>query len=140
MKNLTDTGTIDHSGVVFTADANSVTVCISSSSACSGCLAEGSCNMSAKEEKIIEIKGNYNVKPGDTVTVLMKQSMGYSALLLGYVLPLILVIAGLIILVSMKIPELMAGIFSVSILIPYYSILYFFRKRINENFSFTLKV
>lgn len=139
MNNSVETGTINHEGIVQRVGKKSVIVSISAASACSGCHAEGSCSLSGKEEKIIEVSGNYNVSPGDTVTVLMKQSTGYAALLLGYILPLISVISILIILISLKIPELIAGLFSLAILIPYYTILFLFRKRINEKFTFTLK-
>jgi sigma-E factor negative regulatory protein RseC len=130
---------INHEGIVQKIKDKSVIVSISAVSACSGCHAEGSCTLSGKEEKIIEVSGIYNVKPGDKVIVLMKQSMGYAALTLGYLLPLISVITVLIILISIKVPELTAGISSLAILIPYYAILYFFRNRINEKFTFTLK-
>lgn len=132
-------GIINHEGIVQKIDDKSVTVSISVASACSGCHAEGNCTLSGKEEKIIEVSGSYNVKPGDTVTILMKQSMGYAALFLGYIFPLLAVISILIILISMKVPELYAGLSSIAILIPYYIILFFFRKRINKNFTFTLK-
>jgi sigma-E factor negative regulatory protein RseC len=69
----------------------------------------------------------------------MKQSMGYAALLLGYVIPVIAVVAALIAFISLKMPELASGLASLSILIPYYTILFFFRNTINEKFSFTLK-
>jgi sigma-E factor negative regulatory protein RseC len=140
MTNSVYSGTINHSGIVQKADDKTVTVSISAESPCSGCHAEGSCSLSGKEEKIIEVSGNYNVKPGDPVTILMEQSMGYTALLLGYILPLFSVVLCLIILVSEKVPELSAGLFSIAILIPYYIILYLSRKRINEKFKFTLKV
>jgi sigma-E factor negative regulatory protein RseC len=133
-------GTISHEGIVQQSDDKSVIVSITTSSACSGCHAEGSCSMSGKEEKIIKVTGTYNVKPGDNVTILMKQSMGYAALFLGYILPLITVITILIILVSVDIPELVAGLTSLAILIPYYIILFIFRKRIDKKFTFTLKV
>ena len=139
MKDSIDSGTINHEGIVQKADDKSVIVSISAASACSGCHAEGSCTLSGKEEKIIEVSGSYDVKPGDTVTILMKQSMGYAALFLGYLLPLFAVVAILIFLISMKVPELSAGLLSLAILIPYYIVLFFFRKRINEKFTFTLK-
>ena len=131
--------TIDHTGIVQKTDNNSVTVLISPSSACSGCHAEGSCNLSGKEEKIVEVHGSYDVKPGDMVTIVMEQSMGYVALFLGYILPVVPVISILIILISKDVPELIAGLSSIAILIPYYTILFFFRRRINEKFTFTLK-
>lgn len=132
-------GTINHEGIVQKTGENSVIVSISATSACSGCHAEGSCTLSGKEEKIIEVTGSYDVKQGDSVTILMKQSMGYAALVFGYILPLVSVLVTLIGLISMKVSELAAGLCSFAILIPYYAILFFFRKRINEKFTFTLK-
>jgi sigma-E factor negative regulatory protein RseC len=133
-------GTIDHDGIVSRNDNNCVVVKIKASSACSACHAEGVCSLSGSEEKIVEVRGKYDVRPGDRVTVMMKQSMGYTALLLGYIFPLIIVITCLAVLVSLKVPELKSGLISIAILLPYYTILYFFRKTINEKFTFTLKV
>ena len=42
--------------------------------------------------KIVEVQGSYNVSPGDNVTILMKKSIGYKALFLGYILPFILLV------------------------------------------------
>jgi sigma-E factor negative regulatory protein RseC len=133
------TGSIEHEGIVKSSDNKSVTVSIISSSACSGCHAEGMCSLSGKEEKIVEVPGIYSVLPGENVKVLMKQSSGFAAVLLGYVLPLVMVLAVLIILVSASVPELTAGIGSVAVLVPYYLILYLFRNRMNKKFTFTLK-
>lgn len=140
MNSIKNSGIINHEGIVQQIDDTSVMVSISSSTACSGCHAEGSCNMAGKEEKIIEVTGKYNVQPGDKVTILMKQSMGYAALFLGYLLPVISVVTILVILVALEMPELTAGLLSLAILIPYYIILFLFRKRVNEKFIFTLKV
>lgn len=129
---------IGHEGVVERSDNNSVTVKIISTSACSSCHAEGVCSVSGKEEKIIEVTGHYDVSAGDRVTVLMKQSDGFMAVFLGYILPLFVVIATLIIL-SSSLPELEAGIGSVFALIPYYLLIWIFRKRIGKKFTFTIK-
>lgn len=140
MTNSDTAGIINHEGIVQRNEGNVVTISILSASACSGCHAEGSCSMSGKEEKIIEVFGNYGVKPGDNVTILMKQSMGFAAIFLGYVLPFIMLITVLITTISLKFPELAAGLIAIAFLIPYYIVLYFFRKRINAKFNFTLKV
>lgn len=139
MKNSDISVTVNHIGIVKKVDEKSVIVTITSVSACSGCHAEGGCTLSGKEEKIIEVRGRYNVKTGDQVTIIMQQSLGYAAVLLGYIIPLVAVITVLITMISLKIPELIAGLVSIVILIPYYTILYFFRKRINEKFTFKLK-
>jgi len=133
------TGSIEHEGIVKRSDNKSVTVSIISSSACSGCHAEGMCSLSGKEEKIVEIPGIYSVVPGENVKVLMRSSAGFAAVLFGYVMPLVLVLAVLIILVSASVPELTSGIGSIAILVPYYLILYLFRNRMNKKFTFTLK-
>ncbi|MCX6334488.1 MAG: SoxR reducing system RseC family protein [Bacteroidia bacterium] len=133
------TESIEHDGIVQESGNNHLTVRISSASACAGCHAEGSCTMSGKEEKIIDVTGSYNVSPGDKVTILMKQSAGYTALFLGYILPLIVVMAVLILLISISVPELTAGLGAVGVLIPYYSALWLFRKHIGKKFTFTIK-
>ena len=139
MEKLDNNKTIQHEGIVQKTDEKSVIVKITSYAACSGCHAEGSCTMSGKEDKLIEVTGNYNVNPGDSVIIMMKQSMGYNAILLSYILPLVAVFVILIILVSYSVSELAAGIFSLAILIPYYFLLYLFRNKIDKKFTFTLK-
>lgn len=131
---------IDHDGIVKENSGKSVTISISATSACSGCHARGTCSTFGSEEKIIEVNGSYNVKPGETVTVRMMQSMGFRALILGYVLPFISVVTVLVALISLDFTELTAGLISLGVLLPYYFILFLFRKRINEKFTFTLKV
>jgi sigma-E factor negative regulatory protein RseC len=132
-------GIINHDGLVTANSGTSVIIAITSESACSGCHAEGSCSMSGKEEKSIEVHGNYDVRAGDKVTVQMKQSMAYTALFLGYLLPGITVIITLVVMISLKVPELMAGLISLFILLPYYLILFLLKKRIDKKFTFTLK-
>jgi len=131
--------TIQHDGIVQKVGNDSVVVAISASSACAGCHAEGLCNMTGKEEKIIDVQGKYNVVPGDTVTVLMQQSMGYKAIALSYLIPVLVVIVSLVVLVSLDIPELTAGLMSIGVLLPYFLVLFLLRRRINRIFTFTLK-
>jgi sigma-E factor negative regulatory protein RseC len=130
---------IEHKGIVQKSDNNSVTVSMISSAACAGCHAEGICSLSGQQEKIVEIPGMYQVHPGDNVTIRMKQSSGHIAVFLGYVMPLILLVAVLIILISLSVPELTAGLGALAVLIPYYFILYIFRNKISRKFIFTLK-
>ena len=139
MKKSASHGTIQHDGTVKRVDGNSVLVSIISSPACSGCHAEGLCGISGKEEKIINVKGKYNVSPGDSVTILMEQTTGFKAVALSYLVPLVIVITGLFILNSLSFSELTAGLVSILLLVPYFLILYLFRERINRSINFTLK-
>ncbi|TFG41044.1 MAG: Fis family transcriptional regulator [Bacteroidia bacterium] len=139
MKESGSQGTIKHDGTVKKADGNSVLVSITSNAACSGCHGEGLCGISGKEEKIIVVKGRYDVSPGDQVTVLMKQSTGYKAVVFSYLIPLVIVVASLIIFNLLSFNELTAGLISISLLVPWFLILYLFRNKINRSFTFTLK-
>ncbi len=130
---------IQHDGIVQKVGDNSVLVTISSSSACSGCHAGGLCSISGKEEKTINVDGKYKVSPGDQVTVLMELSMGYKAIVLSYLIPVVIVIACLLIMASLGVPELTSGLGSIAILVPYFFLLYLFRRKINKSFRFTLK-
>jgi sigma-E factor negative regulatory protein RseC len=130
---------IEHEGVVSTADEQSVTVLLSRATACSGCHSEKLCGISGKQEKIVTINGKYGVSPGDHVIVTMKRSLGYSALLLGYVLPLSVVLLLLIILTALSVNELSSGLFSIGALVPYYAILFLYRKYLDKKFFFIIK-
>ncbi len=139
MKNSSGKKTIEHKGIVQKNNNESVNVLIISESACSGCHAEGLCSMANSKEKNVEVKGNFNVKEGDQVTVTLEQSAGYRALLLGYLIPLLLVLAILIIMISAGAGELVSGILAIASLLPYYLILYLLREKINEKFIFSIK-
>jgi positive regulator of sigma E activity len=131
---------IEHEGIVREIDEKAVTVLLSPIAACSGCHSEKSCGMAGSSEKIVNIRGKFEVKPGDNVIVTMKQSLGYSALFIGYLLPLLIVLSLLITLISLSVNELYAGLLSIGILAPYYACLFFYRKYLDRKFSFTIKI
>ncbi|NLN30316.1 MAG: SoxR reducing system RseC family protein [Bacteroidales bacterium] len=130
---------IEHEGTVQRSDNNLVIVSISSEAACSSCHAKGACNLAGSKEKLIEVRGSYDLMPGDNVTVIMNRSTGFRAVLLGYVLPFILLIPALLILSSYGISELTAGLGSVAVVSIYYLVLFIFRNRIGNSFNFSIK-
>lgn len=131
---------IEHEGIISGNTGSSVLVSIITTSACSGCHAKKTCNMHDNETRLIEVKGKYDFRPGDQVNILMQQSMGFTALFYGYVLPFFILLGTLIISIAGGLKELTAGLTSLSVLIPYYGLIYLFRKKINEKFEFKLKV
>jgi len=131
---------IEHKGIVKNITAKSMKVSIISTAACISCSAIGICNASDIEEKEIEIKeysGEY--KEGETVKVFYKQVLGFRALFLGYILPFLLIFVSLIISLLITKHEGLSGILSLSTLIPYYTILYLRKDKINDKFSFSVK-
>lgn len=130
---------ISHEGIVESVHGDSVEISILPSVSCAGCQAARSCSVNVTGKKIISLTGNYNVTPGERVTVSMDTSMGFSALALGYLIPLLIVITTLVILSLLSVNELTAGAVSVGILIPYYLILYLSGRAIGKRYSFKLK-
>ena len=109
-------------------------------SACNACHAKSSCVVSDFQDKEIEISnfvGNY--AQGQQVNVVFKETQGFTALFYGYVLPFILVLVTLIIAVSVFENELIGGLLSLAILIPYYMTIYFFRHLLKKVFTFQVE-
>ena len=139
-KSIATESDIRHTGFVKKVTNSSLTVTILSQSACSGCHAEGACNVSDMQNKEVEIyKFNKNYVPGQQVTVLFRESKGFTALFFGYVLPFLLVLLTLVISVEITQDELFSGLLALAILIPYYTIIYFFRHQFKKVFNFEVE-
>jgi hypothetical protein len=69
----------------------------------------------------------------------VSKHLGLKAVALGYFLPFLFLLAVLVGLLAAGIPEMSAGLLSLGSLIPYYLLLYVFRKRIESNFTFSIK-
>ena len=132
--------TVDHEGVVKEIGSEYVTVQITSNAACSSCHAEGVCSMSGKKDKTIDIAGNYNLNKGDSVIVQMEKSLGFSAVILGYFIPFIIMVTTLVIFLALKFKESHAGIIALLSVFPYYLFLLAYKNKINKKFVFSLKI
>jgi len=131
---------IEHKGFIDRITDSSVFVKILSESACSACHAKGACSVSEMQDKEIEVNytGNeYSI--GDVVNLVMEQSQGFKAVLIGYVYPFLILFGGLLITSAGGISELKAGLTAIGLLIPYYSLVYLFRKNIRKNFTFSIR-
>lgn len=132
--------TIDHIGVIQGIDGSHIDVCITSFSACASCHAKGACSASDSSEKVISVfMSDHSHVVGETVKVVMKQSLGFRALFWGYLLPFILVLTVLIVLTAVKVEEGKAGLASLAILPVYYLLLYLFRGRVTRQFNFEIQ-
>lgn len=134
-------GTVIHPGIIEDITEDKVFVRILSMSACSACHAKGACTIADVEEKIIEADNHpeSNWKPGDKVMVKMEESLGRKAVLLGYIMPFVILLGSIIIFLSLLKNEGIAAIISILMLVPYYSALYFFRKKISKEFRFRIE-
>jgi len=131
---------IRHTGFVKEVTETSLIVNIVNQSACSSCHANGACSVSDFKDKEIEITHfNNSYKLGQQVTILFKESKGFTALFYGYVLPFLLMLATLIISGLVTDNELFSGLLSLAILVPYYITLYIFRHLFKKVFNFEVE-
>jgi sigma-E factor negative regulatory protein RseC len=133
-------GEISHKGIIKSLTDQQIVVSIVNESACSSCHAKGACTAADMQDKEVEIRnftGDYRI--GQSVQVIGKTSQGFKALFYGYVLPFLLIMLVLITLTSLQFSEGISGLISLSILVPYYLILYLTRNKIRKSFEFEIK-
>lgn len=132
---------IEHQGMIKKIIGNDLKVSIIAKSACLSCQLNTSCSVSDVEEKIIDVTVNNPgiYKEGELIDVFYKQTLGYRALLLGYLLPFLIVFLILIITLLITGNEGISGLTSLAALIPYYLILHFSKDKIRKTFSFSIK-
>jgi sigma-E factor negative regulatory protein RseC len=131
---------ISHEGVVVNAPGNGTAeVDIITGSACSGCHAKSACSLGNTEVKTITVKSDAALHPGDRVTVTMEQSQGFRALMIGYVMPLLVLIAVFAALTTADAGELASALLSFAALAVYYTGVWVFRAKVGEKFEFKIK-
>ncbi|HOP14013.1 SoxR reducing system RseC family protein [Lentimicrobium sp.] len=134
------TDCIAKTGVVQSIEGQKVFVKVISVSACASCHAKGACTASDTSERIIEaeLEPGTSLKPGQIVSVQADVKAGNAALFYGYILPFLLVFAVLVI-AALLTSEVVAGLVSLGVLLPYYAVLYLLRDRMGKRFKFSIQ-
>ena len=131
---------IEHNGIIYKIDVNWIQVMIVQQSACGDCYAKGTCTVSDKQEKIIDVENSdSSFLVGEKVILFGKQSIGLQAVFLAFVIPFVLIISTLLVLQLIVINESVSGAISILILMPYYVTLSFFNKKLKSKFKFEVK-
>ncbi len=132
---------VEHEAFVREIKDGIIIVDVLSKSACLSCQLKGVCSVSDIEEKSVEVAVDDTKKyeKGDKVNVYLTRNQGLAAVFLGYVLPFILVVLTLIIVLQLTNSQGVAGLSSIFILVPYYGLLYLFRKKISKKYKFKIK-
>ncbi len=140
MKTLKETE-ISHFGTIESIINKTINIRIVSSASCVSCSSKSSCSAGDMEEKIVEVAltDDMNYKVGDTVRVVLNQSVGLKAVMLGYIYPFLVMFVSLIIMVNITDNQGLAGLIALGMLVPYYSILYITRRRQKDIFNFRIK-
>lgn len=131
---------IEHTGFVSETTDNEIKVSITVSDACSGCGAKSSCGMVDHKSRIITLANPGTVfHVGDRIHIEGAQAMGLKAVFFAYVLPFLLVLLTLIVSLScLRLTELLSGLYSVLILVPYYFILSLFKGKLKKKYTFRI--
>ena len=130
---------IRHQGVIERIEKHKVFIKIIQKAACSDCHAKSVCMSSDQKEKIIEVyddSGKFNIH--EDVIVSTQTSMGHLAVIIAFLIPLALVVATIFVGIKITGDEGISGLIGISVLIPYYFILYIFKDKLKRNFVFTL--
>ena len=132
---------IEHQGFIKEIIDNHIKVSIISKASCASCQIKGSCSVSEIEEKTVDVITDdfASYKVGESVDVYYKQSLGFRAMFLGYLLPFFVVLFTLILTLSITKNEVFAGLLALFMLIPYYLALYLSRHKHKKTFSFSIK-
>ncbi|RLD42825.1 MAG: RseC/MucC family positive regulator of sigma(E) [Bacteroidetes bacterium] len=132
---------ISHQGTIESIEDKHFNVRIISMASCVSCSASGTCSASDIAEKIVEVirPANTSHKVGDFVTIILDQSMGLKAVFLGYVAPFLVLFFTLLAMLGLGYSEGIGGLTALLMLIPYFAVMYVFKDKIKESFTFRLK-
>lgn len=131
---------VSHDGIITGINGDEVEVKILSKSACVSCNIKGACNMSEMKEKIINVPypKNKDLSIGQNVNVSMGLGQANKAVIFAYVIPTIILFSMIFISNYFKIEEGINALISIGSLIPYYLILFLFKKKIKRKFEYEI--
>ena len=132
---------ISHAGVIESIEGDSIKVRIVQTSACAACKVAGHCNAAESKVKIVDVVGadatRYQL--GQEVVVWASKDVANKALVLGFGLPFLLMIAVLVIVLHVTDNEGVAALSALGSLLLYYGLLWLRRESIQRGISFRLE-
>ncbi len=131
---------ISHTGKIVEITPDSITVEIVAESACASCHAAGLCHTADAAHKLITVPATLgDWKPGQEVDVFLRRSMGFKAVWLSYAIPLVVLLAVLLGLISFGFGALPAALMAIGAVCLYYLGLMLFRDKLRNEYSFYIK-
>lgn len=128
-----------HPATVSSISEGQVSLLITSLSACASCQAHARCGFAEAKEKEIVVQtrewSTYQV--GQQVEVVISEGRGLLAVLLAYVAPSLLLIGSLVGLLQVA-SEPMAALCSLAGVALWYGVLYLFRHKLQNKFTFEI--
>ena len=132
---------ISHPGVIDSIEDDCVKVRIVQTSACAACKVASHCNASESKEKMVDVFccDTAKYRAGQEVTVWASREVANRAWLLGFGIPLLLLIGVLLIVLRWTGDEGVAALAALGSLLPYYLLLWLRRDSIRQQVSFQIE-
>lgn len=143
--------TISHDGTVISIDDEHITVRIVQMAACASCKVAGYCSSAESKEKLVDVwtKDYAKYGIGDEVKVLAQSGVGTLAVIVGFVIPVVLVVLAVVVTLwltgdggvwPLKSPDDqgVAAVMGLVVLVPYYLGVYACRGMLKRKLTFTL--
>ena len=131
---------IKHSGVVLSIDGQIARIKILQTSACAACKAREMCVSSESQEKVIDAMMLEPLLVGEKADVIVREQLAWRAILLGYILPFIVMVAVIFAMDTYTaLDEAISGSIALCSIAVYYLVLRLFRNKIQKHFSFTAR-
>lgn len=134
---------IKHSGTIESIDGRHVRVRIVQVAACAACKVASHCNASESKVKIVDVFDAPDVQAlavGQDVVVTASRDVAGRALLIGFGLPFILMVAMLVAVLQLTGNEGLAALSGIGALVPYYFVVWLLRQRIAHDISFQIEI
>jgi len=119
---------LEHIGLVIESSGDRLKISLIGSG-CSGCH-KSLCMLGNSKAKEIDLDSNgHSFHAGDEVLVKVSPASGYKAVMILYVFPFVLMMLTLFLAAKASYNEEIAGLTSLIVLLPYFSIVYLFRRK-----------
>ena len=132
---------ISHAGVIESIEGDSIKVRIVQTSACAACKVAGHCNAAESKVKIVDVVGadatRYQL--GQEVVVWASKDVANKALVLGFGLPFLMMVAVLVLMLYITDNEGVAALSALGSLLLYYGLLWLRRESIQRGISFRIE-
>ena len=130
----------EHKGNITKINGNTVTVKVLQLSACAHCEGKKFCTLAESKEKEVKISVNnpadYSI--GEEVEILVQKKQMFTALLWAYVLPLILLFAGVGVGTALEMQEVHTALLGLVAVVVYYGFLFAINKILSKSLEFKI--
>lgn len=131
---------ISHSGIIDSILGENIKVRIVQTSACAACKVASHCNAAESKVKVVDVicADSTAYRVGQEVVVSASKAVANRALLLGFGLPSLILVAVLLVALQFTGNEGLAAVAALGSLVPYYLLLWLFRDKVQQGISFRI--